>query len=133
METLAGNVNLLIENTLRMENEQDLKIQKEKDDALNPMYQNQPLPHFEEEEEVKTEVLAEKSPDIYPTENSIAKRQKVRYLATRIKYSPTRVKSRNFLSNIGYTSINKSDFYNEIFILDVYILLVKNLNPFSLQ
>ena len=50
-----------------------------------------------------------------------------------MKYSPTRVKSRNFLSNISYTSINKCDFYNENFILDVYILLVKNLNPFSLQ
>ena len=122
----------MTEKTLKMENEQDLKIQKEIEDALNPMYQSQPLPDFEEEE-VKIEVLAEKSPDIYPTENSIAKRQKVRYLATRIKYSPTRVKSRNFLSNIGYTSINKSDFYNENFILDVYILLVKNLNPFSLQ
>ena len=33
----------------------------------------------------------------------------------------------------SYTGINKSDFYNENFILDVYILLVKNLNPFSLQ
>ena len=54
-------------------------------------------------------------------------------MATRIKYSPTRVKSRNFLSNISYTSVNKCDFYNESFILDVYILLVKNLNPFSLQ
>ena len=54
-------------------------------------------------------------------------------MATRIKYSPTRVKSRNFLSNISYTGISKGDFYNENFILDVYILLVKNLNPFSLQ
>ena len=131
METLAGNVNLLIENTLKMENKQDLRIQKKIDDALNPMYQSQPLPNFKEEE-VKTEVV-DQSPDIYPTEKSIAKRQKVRYLATRIKYSPTRVKLRNFLSNIGYASINKSDFYNENFILDVYILLVKNLNPFSLQ
>ena len=42
-------------------------------------------------------------------------------------------KSRNFLSNISYTGINKNDFYNESFILDVYILLVKNLNLFSLQ
>ena len=33
----------------------------------------------------------------------------------------------------SYSGINKSDFYNENFILDVYILLVKNLNPFSLQ
>ena len=37
------------------------------------------------------------------------------------------------MSNISYTGINKSDFYNESFILDVYVLLVKNLNPFSLQ
>ena len=132
METLAENVNLLIENTLKMEKNQDLLLQKDIDDALNPMYQSQPLPE-DFEEEVKTEVVDEKSPDINPTENSIVKRQKVGYLATRIKYSPTRVKSRNFLSNIGYTSINKSDFYNENFILDVYILLVKNLNPFSLQ
>ena len=54
-------------------------------------------------------------------------------MATRIKYSPTRVKSRNFLSNISYNSVSKCDFYNENFILDVYILLVKNVNPFSLQ
>ena len=46
---------------------------------------------------------------------------------------PTRVKSRNFLSNISYNSVSNSDFYNENFILDVYILFVKNLNPFSLQ
>ena len=122
-----------------MENKQDLKIKQEIDEASNLMYQSQPLPdYFEEEEEIsqKTAISmdqSEKIPDIYPTENSIAKRQKLRYLATRIKYSPTRVKSRIFLSNIGYTSISKSDFYNENFILDVYILLVKNLNPFSLQ
>ena len=100
---------------------------------------SQPLPGYDylEEEDIKTELekgqQLEKSQDIFPTENSIAKRQKVRYLATRIKYSPTRVKSRNFLSNIGYTSVSKSDFYNENFILDVFILLVKNLNTFSLQ
>ena len=61
------------------------------------------------------------------------KRHKIRYTATRIKYSPTRVKSRNFLSNISYTGFSKGDFYNENFLLDVYILLAKNLNPFSLQ
>ena len=60
-------------------------------------------------------------------------RHKIRYTATRIKYSPTRIKSRNFLSNISYSGINKNEFYNENFILDVYVLLVKNLNPFSLS
>ena len=37
------------------------------------------------------------------------------------------------MSNISYTGINMSDFHNESFILDVYLMLVKNLNPFSLQ
>ena len=58
-------------------------------------------------------------------------RHRIKYTATRIKYSPTRIKSRNFLSNISYTGISKNDFYNKNFILDVYVLLVKNLNPFS--
>ena len=65
--------------------------------------------------------------------NKIVNRHKVRYTAARIKYSKTRIKSRNFLSNIAYTGINKNDFYNECFILDVYVLIVKNLNPFSLN
>ena len=59
-------------------------------------------------------------------------RHKIRYTATRITYSPTRIKSRNFLSNILYSGINKNDFYNENFILDAYVFLAKNLNPFSL-
>ena len=37
------------------------------------------------------------------------------------------------MSNISYTGINKSEFCNESFILDVYVLLVKNLNPLSPQ
>ena len=46
------------------------------------------------------------------------------------KYTTTRIKSRNFLSNIAYVGINKEDFYNENFIFDVYLLVTKNLNPF---
>ena len=65
--------------------------------------------------------------------DKIINRHRIRYTETRIKYSPTRIKSRNFLSNISYTGINKNDFYNENFILDVFVLLVKNLNPLSLQ
>ena len=49
------------------------------------------------------------------------------------KYTTARIKSRNFLSNISYVGINKEDFYNENFIFDVYLLVTKNLNPFSLD
>ena len=48
------------------------------------------------------------------------------------KYTTTEIKSRN-LSNIAYVEINKENFYNENFIFDVYTLVTKNLNPFSLD
>ena len=47
--------------------------------------------------------------------------------------STLQLKSRNFLSSISYVEINKEDFYNENFIFDVYLLVTKNLNPFSLD
>ena len=87
----------------------------------------------EEDIETTTEELEKKQHFSQQTEDKIINRHRVRYTTTRIKYSPTRIKSRNFLSNISYTGINKSDFCNESFILDVYVLLIKNLNPFSLQ
>ena len=52
--------------------------------------------------------------------------------AVKIKYTITRIKSTNSLSNITYTGINK-DYYNKNFIFDVYLLLTKNLDPFSLD
>ena len=47
------------------------------------------------------------------------------------RYTTTRIKSINFLSNIAYVGINKEDYFNENFIFDVYLLMTKNLNPFS--
>ena len=143
METLRDSINELIEKTLTMEQQQveDRRLQKMIQDAMDPCLQTQPYPsntEVENMEESKTEVLQEgdqleKNQDFFPTGKSIVKRHKIRYTATRIEYSPTRVKSRNFLSNISYTEITKGDFYNENFILEVHISLVKNLNPFSLQ
>lgn len=43
----------------------------------------------------------------------------------------TFIESRYFLSNIA--SINKEDYYNQNFVFDVYLLLTRNLNPFSLE
>ena len=50
-----------------------------------------------------------------------------------MKYTMTRIKPQNFLSNITYIDINKEDYYNNNFIYDVYFLLTKNLNLFSLD
>ena len=66
-----------------------------------------------------------KSQDLFQNNNAIEKRSKA--------YTTTRIKSRNFLSNILYVGINKKDFYNENFIFNIYTSLVNNLNPFSLD
>ena len=93
--------------------------------------QSQPMLESEGEEVQNQQDQIEKNQD--SSKSDIVSRHRIRYTATRIKYSPTRIKSRNFLSNISYTGINKKDFYNENFILDIFVLLVKNLNPFSLS
>ena len=67
------------------------------------------------------DVLA-KSQDFFQDNNTIGK-----------KYTTTRMKLRNFLSDIAYGGINKEDYYNKNFIFDVYLLLTKNLSPYYLD
>ena len=67
-----------------------------------------------------------KSPD-FSQDNKLSVKKSDR------KDTITHIKSRNFLSNIFYVGINKEDFYNENFIFDIYLLMTKNLNPFSLD
>ena len=65
-----------------------------------------------------------KSQDFFEDDNTVA-------IGNR--YTTTRIKSRSFLSNISYVTINKEDYYNENFIVDVYLIITKNVNPFSLD
>ena len=92
--------------------------------------QSQPMPESENEVESQQDQIEENQNS---SKSDIVSRHRIRYTATRIKYLPTRIKSRNFLSNISYTGINKKDFYHESFILDIFVLLAKNLNSFSLN
>ena len=111
------------------------------EDLTDPRLQNQPMYDSNKVVDYSEEILENNQQQPEKNQNfsqqapadKIVYRHKVRYTATRIKYSPTWIKSRNFLSNISYTGISKNDVYNENFILDVYVLLVKNLNPFSLS
>ena len=131
MDSLRDNINKLIQKTLTMEDPTDPKLQSQPmydsdDNAVD--YSEEILENSQQQPEKNQNFSQQQAPA-----DKIVNRHKVRYTATRIKYSPTRIKSRNFLSNISYTGISKNDFYNENFILDVYVLLVKNLNPFSLS
>ena len=119
----------------------------QEDPRLQALHQNgiyshsQPMPEDDEmtetvEEKPIIQEIDQQAPEKNQNlsdNNKIVNRHRIRYTATRIKYSPTRIKLRNFLSNISYSRINKKDFYNENFISDIYVLLVKNLNPFSLS
>ena len=62
------------------------------------------------------------SQDFFQDDNALGKR-----------YTTTRIKPRNFLSNIAYVRINKEDYYNEKFYFDIFLLVTKNLNAFSLD
>ena len=130
MEELRDSFNKLVEEILTME---DPRLNKPQTLNVSDMSDNEE----EKTAENSTQVSSEKNQDLSQQQqqpkNKIVNRHKIRYTATRIKYSPTRIKSINFLSNISYTGINKNEFYNESFILDVYVLLVKNLNPFSMN
>ena len=81
----------------------------------------------DDKNDIQTEVMDEsaKSPNFFHDNNNSNKPER--------KHTTTRLKSRHFLSNISYVGINKEDFYNENFILDVYLLVTINLNPFSLD
>ena len=128
MESLRVNFNKIVQKVLEME---DPTLKNNEIDYTSPMLQIQPM--YESDNATDIEIKEENQDFSQQTEDKIVNRHKIRYTATRIKYSPTRIRSINFLSNIYYTGISKNDFYNENFILDVYVLLVKNLNPFSLS
>ena len=47
-------------------------------------------------------------------------------------YSPTQVKSRNFLTKISFNRLKSVDFVNASFIIECYTYILFNLNPFFL-
>ena len=55
-------------------------------------------------------------------------------LKRRVKlYTSTRIKTRNFLSNISYIGVKSEDFVDNNFTFDMITLLTRNINPFSLE
>ena len=45
----------------------------------------------------------------------------------------TRIKSQNFLTNISYNVVKEEDLFDRSFVFDIYVLMTKNINPFSLE
>ena len=49
------------------------------------------------------------------------------------KYSTTKVKARNFLTNVSYNGIKDKDYQNRSFVIDIFTFLIFYLNPFYLE
>ena len=62
----------------------------------------------------------------------IKKKAAVRALS-RKRYSTSKIKSRNFLTNIAYRRCKTSDFNNGSFFIDVYSFLLQNLYPLMID
>ena len=105
MKTSNQNFNNLVKVTLLAEEQQQTKTENKTSD-----------------ENIQDMDDSAKSQDFFQDINAIGK-----------KCTTTRIKSRNFLSNIAYVGINREDYYNKNFVFDVYLLLTKNVNPFFLD
>ena len=96
MTTFSQNYNKLAEQTLQenhpIKTEQETEMNKENDKVLNIVESAKSQGFFQDNKGAK------------------------------IKYTTTRIKSRNFLSNIIYMEMNKEDYYNKNFYFDVYLL-----------
>ena len=67
-------------------------------------------------------------------ENQKQKSVMSKHLKKKIKpYTSSRIKTRNFLSNISYTGVKSKDFVDNNFTFDTITLITKNINPFSLE
>ena len=66
--------------------------------------------------------------------NNANQPKKRKYETKKIKpYNTTRIKSRNFLTNISYNGVKEEDLCDKTFVFDVHVLTTKNINPFSLE
>ena len=103
------------------------KISKEKVQKMNQMLKDAVI---------EMEQKPEKDHDFSFVEEPNQKQESVmaKHLTRRIKpYTSSRIKTRNFLSNISYTGVKSEDFVDNNFTFDTITLLTKNINPFSLE
>ena len=69
-----------------------------------------------------TELQSKLNQDIFSDDKAIKK-----------GYSSTKIKARNFLTNVSYNRIKAADFKNNDFVIDCFTFLLLYLNPFYLE
>ena len=110
MDILNKNINELVQKTLEMEDQSVKALHQEGIYSHSQMYEtNDNAVDYSEEILKSSQQQQEKSQEF--SQQNPADKNVNRHTTRRIKYS--RIKSRNFLSNISYTDIKKSDFYKK--------------------
>ena len=71
--------------------------------------------------------------DIYSSDNAINNTIAKKQQRPLNRYSSTKVKARNFLTNVSYNRIKDSDYQNKSFVIDCFSFIVLYLNPFYLE
>ena len=66
--------------------------------------------------------------DIYLNDKDLKKQEK----KIKKKYSSTKVKARNFLTNISYNGIKNKDYENQTFVIDIFAYLILYFNPYAI-
>ena len=73
-------------------------------------------------------------PNIFLDDNDqIGKKVEKKPAAKKRKYSTTKVKTRNILTNLSYIRINRLDFDNKLYVLDIVTFIIQYLNNFLLD
>ena len=96
-----------------LEMEQQQQYQKEEVIIQNPLAETMKL------------LEKELNLDIYLDDKDIKKNKK--------KYSSTKVKVRNFLTNASYTGVKNVDYENRSFVIDIFSYLILYFNPYNLD
>ena len=66
--------------------------------------------------------------------NNANQPRKRKYKTKKIKpWNTTRIKSRNFLTNISCNGVKEEELFDRSFVFDIYVLTTKNMNPFYLE
>ena len=73
-------------------------------------------------------------PNIFLDDNDkISEKKFEKPTAKKRKYSSTKVKTRNILTNLSYIRINRLDFDNKSYVLDILTFIIQYLNIFLLD
>ena len=104
-----------------------MEQEREKKDQMN-LKTNQIIPkkmmNYPLSETMKS-LEKELNLDIFLDDKDLKKKKK--------KYSSTKVKARNFLTNISYSGIKKVDYENRSFVIDIFAYLILYFNPYNVN